>query len=167
MAAARYATTNTWASMPIAKLRWTPSALGRNRTLSAASGWNSCASSNTALQFMWPKLHSTPLEWTPRQTCSGWKRSSVEYLSERLDFRLRLLARPFLCCGDPLANRGMRVEEQLDNFRGFALREVLVSELLHRADKGRDGRDVFPSVTISFALVPARDRIQGGHQQKT
>src|SRR5208337_3087479 len=99
--------------------------------------------------------------------CSGWKRSCVDGLSERLDFRLRLLARPRLGRSDPLPNRRMRMEKPFDELRRLALGEILVGELLHRADEGRDRRNVFPGVAIGLALVTARDGVQSGHQQKT
>ncbi len=59
------------------------------------------------------------------------------------------------------------MEEHLDHFVRLALGEILVGQLLHGADEGRDGRSVFPGVAVGFALVRARDRIQRRHQQKS
>src|SRR5271157_516315 len=167
MAADRCATTSTWASTPIAELRWMPSAPGQSLNWSAANGWSSSASWTTASQSTWPKRRSTRLAWTPKTICSGWKRSCVEGLSERLSFDRLVFARPRLGRSNPLPNRRMRVEKPFDELRRLALSEILVGELLHRANEGRDRGNVFPGITIGLALMSARDCVQSGHQQKT
>src|SRR5271157_4707029 len=157
MVAGSCTTTSIWASTLIGKLRWTISAPGQSRRWSAANAWSSSASSTTASQSTWLKRRST--QW-------GWRRFCVG-LSERLSFDRLVFARPRLGLSDPLPNRRMRVEKPFDELRRLALGEILVGELLHRASEGRNRGDVFPGVTISLALVTARDCVQSGHQQKT
>src|SRR5260370_25327771 len=63
--------------------------------------------------------------------------------------------RELLRCGDPSRYCRMRVKEPLHKARGLALTEVLLAKLVHRGNKGRDGRNGFPAVQVRFALVVA------------
>src|SRR5664279_5185762 len=154
--AGRCAATSTSASMLIAKPLLMPSAGGQSRSWSAASVWNNYAFSITAWQSTWLRRHSTRWAWTRKKICSEWRGFCAKgSLAKRLGCGLRLLIRPCLGCGDSLANRRMRVEEALDDLRRFALRQVLIGQLLHRADEGGDGGNILPRVTVRLPFMAA------------
>src|SRR5271170_578344 len=72
---------------------------------------------------------------------------------------LRLLACPRFGCRNAFTNRRVRVEEPLNELVRLALGKILIGELLHRADKRRDGGRILPRVSVCLALMVARDRI--------
>src|SRR5260370_234557 len=74
--------------------------------------------------------------------------------------------RELLRCGDPSRYCRMRVKEPLHKARGLALTEVLLAKLVHRGNKGRDGRNGFPAVQVRFALVVAGVGVQQRHEQQ-
>src|ERR1019366_804319 len=152
--AGRCAATSTSASMLIASQPSTRSARGLSRNWNAASAWSSYASSTMASQSTSPKLLSTPWAWTRKKICGAWKGFCAKgNLAKRLGCGLRLLIRPCLGCGDSLADRRMRVEEALDDLRRLALRQVLIGQLLHRADEGGDGGNILPRITVRFPFM--------------
>src|SRR5260370_18218534 len=63
--------------------------------------------------------------------------------------------RELLRCGDPSRYCRMRGKEPLHKARGLALTEVLLAKLVHRGNKGPDGRNGFPPVQDPFPLILA------------
>src|ERR1019366_1147741 len=153
-AARSFAATSTSASMLIASQPSTRSARGLSRNWSAANVWNSYASSITAWQSTWLRRRSTRWAWTRKKICGAWKGFCAKgNLAKRLGCGLRLLIRPCLGCSDSLSDRRMRVKNAFDELRRLALRQVLIGQLLHRADEGGDGGNIFPRITVRFPFL--------------